>query len=138
MDSPLLRRALALGLTILAVVLLLLLLWPEGVRELPRPRATAAPPPVAPAPAEDGAELGRAKLVRGVAIEDLPNPTEKCITLVEWNNRNVPAWVIEDNMDAQGMRFDDQDLACMQAGGLPDQVLDRAEQNLSRPQPRPR
>ncbi|MCB9688660.1 MAG: hypothetical protein H6738_21120 [Alphaproteobacteria bacterium] len=135
MDSPLLRRVLALALGLLGVLLLLLLLWPTKKRERPSPK-TEPVPVVAAADADPAhAERGKATLVHGPSIDELPEPTEKCVMLVEWHQRNVPAWVIEDNMDAQAMKFDEKDLACMTAGGLPPQILDRAEQNVLRPQP---
>lgn len=137
MDSPLLRRVLALSLGLLGLLLLLLLLWPTKKRERPSPR-TEPVPVVAGDEGAAGAERGKATLVHGPSIDELPEPTEKCVMLVEWHQRNVPAWVIEDNMDAQAMRFDEKDLACLTAGGLPPQILDRAEQNMLKPQPAPR
>ena len=129
---------LALALGLLAVLLLVLLLWPDKKRERPSPKTEPVPVVEVADAGGAGAERGKATLVHGPDIDDLPEPTEKCVMLVEWHQRNVPAWVIEDNMDAQAMRFDEKDLACLTAGGLPPQILDRAEQNVLRPQPEPR
>lgn len=136
MDSPLVRRMLAAVLVLLVVVLVLLLLWPEKKRERPSPRTERAAVADAGTEAVAG-ERGKAQLVHGPSIEELPDPTEKCVMLVEWHQQNVPPWVIEDNMDAQAMKFDEKDLACLTAGGLPPQILDRAEQNMLKPQPAP-
>jgi hypothetical protein len=138
MDTARITRVLAAAALGLLVLLALLWLWPRGASvpdavtvtlESGRPgaiaaaAATAAPQPT-PAVAE------------GPTPAELPGATRYCTTIVDWHRRNVPAWVIEDNAMAQGMKFDDKDLACLTAGGVPPQVLDFAEQNTRRPQPK--
>lgn len=134
MDSPWVKRALAGAVALLVAAILALLLWPK----------TAAGPDSTPVRASSVATTAgtatqdpAAPAVAAVQEEEEPieGATPYCTTIVKWHRRNVPAWVIEDNMGAQGMKFDEADLACLTSGGVPPQILDYAEQNTKRPQP---
>ena len=144
MDTPLVRRTLGALVLALAAVVLLLLLWPRtptrevGAPRPPRPEATAA---AAPMPTEErGVVLpppprGEARFYTLEDFPDLKDAPTNCQQIVLWDRRNVPAHLIEKNMDAQAMKFDDAEMACLEDKGVPDQVLDRAEHNRSVPQP---
>ena len=97
-----------------------------------RPRETRERPVEA---ASSTPAAGEPQVVKVEEHADLIGAPPLCKTIVEWHRRNVPAWVIEDNMDAQAMKFDAEEMKCLAEKGVPDQVLDRAEYNQRVPQP---
>jgi hypothetical protein len=137
MDSPLARRSLASALVVLAVVLGALLLWPKSGPSPAEPvRAAPKPRPVAQAQVAEGppATSGEQRAVR-VELDDLPkNASPNCRQVVTWHRRNVPGWVIEDNMSAQAMLFSEEEMACLEGAGVSDQILDWAQWNQRKPQ----
>jgi len=137
MDTPWVKRALTFAVGLVVAMIALLLLWP---------RTAAGPDPAAARSARAApvaATAGTAQAPAPAAVagapttedEELEHATPQCTTIVKWHRRNVPGWVIEDNMMAQGMKFDEADLACLTAAGVTPQILDFAEQNTKRPQP---
>lgn len=137
MDTARATRVLGVAVAVVLAIIALLWFWPRGSGPDPV-TTTAAPRRAPPAPTAGSAEVREAKVVTAPDLSDLTSPTPYCTTIVGWHRRNVPAWVIEDNMMAQAMKFDETDLACLTSGGLPPQILDFAEQNTRRPQPAPR
>jgi hypothetical protein len=144
MDSPLVRRVLAGLVAVLALALVLLWWWPRtATREVGAARPDPARPVAAAnVPVDEGAggEAARPapKEARFYTLEDFPDLKDappNCQQIVLWDRRNVPAHLIEKNMDAQAMKFDDAEMACLNDKGVPPQVLDRAEHNLRYPQP---
>lgn len=144
MDSPLVRRTLGALVVLLFVVVALLWLWPRSrPREVRAARAPAPEVVVASAPVvtdERGVVLpppprGEARFYTLEDFPDLKDAPPNCQQIVLWDRRNVPAHLIEKNMDAQAMRFDDAEMACLEGKGVPDQILDRAEHNRRVPQP---
>ena len=128
---------------LVAIAVLVLWLWPRRTpREVGRNRPVPTVPVASAAPVE--AEAGDPSAVRpGVerrllTIEDFPDlatAPPNCKQIVLWHRRNAPAWTIEKNMDAQAMMFDDEEMACLNEKGVPDQILDRAENHRRVPQP---
>jgi hypothetical protein len=135
MDTARATRVLGVAVIVVLAIIALLWLWPRGTAETSvaatTPVRRAAPPPSEAAAVEDREQ----RVPLAPDLSDLVNPTPFCTTVVGWDRRNVPAWVIEDNMMAQAMKFDEADLACLTSAGLPPQILDFAEQNIRRPQP---
>jgi len=55
--------------------------------------------------------------------------TKTCKYIAEWQSRNVPGWVMVDNLQARAQRFTEDDLACLTASGVGNAVLRYAELN---------
>lgn len=143
MDSPLVRRILAAAAALLVLLAVALWLWP---RRSPTEVGRNRTPPPRPAPTvqatgepEPGSLVPPAKEPRMYTLEDFPDLKDappNCRQIVLSVRRNVPAWSIEKNMDAQAMMFDDAEMACLNDKGVPDQILVRAENHRRFPQPR--
>lgn len=59
--------------------------------------------------------------------------TAPCKYIIEWQQSNVPDFVILDNLAAQSQRFVEKDLACLTASGASSGVLQYAERNMKTP-----
>jgi len=59
--------------------------------------------------------------------------TTACKTIVDWQARNVPDFVILDNLQARGQKFEEKDLACLTASGVSPGILRFAEHSPKTP-----
>ncbi|MCB9676019.1 MAG: hypothetical protein H6737_12930 [Alphaproteobacteria bacterium] len=75
-------------------------------------------------PAEKAAEA------KFVELEDDPNipvVTTTCKWIVTEERRNVPQWVMLDNLRDRGQKFQEDDIRCLTAAGVTPALLDFAE-----------
>lgn len=132
------RRAAPLLLGILAVAALigLWLLAPDTspaddrVAALTEPATPTASAPPVPAQAPPSAEVAAA-----ADPDHLPDGTpitDACRGLITDHERNVPGWVLLDNLRARSARFEEPDIACITAAGLPPAVVRYAERHPMR------
>jgi hypothetical protein len=142
MDTPLVRRSLAVTAALLVVLALALWLWPRRETTVTHAQPVARPAPAVVAvqatPTPEGVVMPVDKEPRKYTLEDFPDLKDappNCQNIVLSVRRNVPPWSIEKNMDAQAMTFDEKEMACLNEKGVPDQILVRAENHLRVPQP---
>ena len=134
------RNRVALGLVVVSVVLfvaawMLLGSLDPAPQESPRRGVGRVAkrielPPVRPVPLRS-ARAEAAQLpdeeVDGVRV------TRACKYIVDWQARNVPDFVILDNLQARSQRFEEKDLACLTASGVSPAILRYAEHSPKTP-----
>lgn len=125
------------GAALLVALLVAWWMWPTA--EAPK---VAAQPPAPQRPVEAPVSLAMADPVEPRKEDDVlerlgidPKVTPKCALINQWHARNVPMWVILDNMQAQAMKFDEKEIECLTASPLPPGILDTADYNTRRPVP---
>lgn len=117
---------------LLIVALLAWLFWPtaiEGVGESRTARNVETQGPkrkvtrlaAAPAVEEDDDEIPLEEDPR------IPVVTKTCKWIVTEERRNVPQWVMMDNLRDRGQRFAPDDIRCLTAAGVTPAILDYAE-----------
>jgi hypothetical protein len=133
------RTRLALGFVVLAVGLFVaawFLLGTASAPEEDQPRQGVGRvakrvelPPASPRPLKSP----RAEAVELPDAADGVKVTPACKYIADWQARNVPDFVILDNLQARSQRFEEADLACLTASGLSDAILRYAEHSSKTP-----
>jgi len=123
--------ALAAGLFVAAWFLLGTAEAPE--EERPRQGVGRVAKRVELPPAERPLKSARAEAVELPDLESGVKVTSACKYIADWQARNVPDFVILDNLQARSQRFDEGDLACLTASGVSDAILRYAEHSSKTP-----
>ncbi len=84
-------------------------------------------------PAERSVRSASAEAVALPDLESGVKVTPACKYIADWRARDVPDFVILDNLQARSQRFEEPDLACLTASGVSDAILRYAERNSKTP-----
>jgi len=76
------------------------------------------------------AKAGKAEVIR-MPDEGVAPRTDSCRYIVKEQRRGVHAFILLDNIRDQGMRFSEDDVACLAASGVEEVIVNYAEFDLT-------